>query len=324
MPTDRRFRILIAEPDDFPTESLELLSSVGELQLGRTSSLALGLEFNSFDVVFVRLAEMLEPVQLDQSSESRKVKILVSPTTGLDHIDLEWCAREGIDVVSLRGEIEFLRTVRATAEHTLALTLALHRNLIPAVNSTLSGNWNRDAFRGSEIAGSTVGLVGLGRLGQMMASIYEALSARVIGYDPDSSAWPESVERMETLRDLLTRSDIVSLHASYVRGMQPILGAVEFESMKPSALLVNTARGGLVDEQALLNALKKGEIEGAALDVLNHEPPLGISPLIEYAQQSHRLIVTPHIAGNTRESRSRAEKFVTQKVVEKLVSVGLR
>lgn len=315
LPTDWVPRILIAEPGDFPEEASHQLSQVGSLQSGRTVDGPLALEFEHFDVVFTRLASRVETVPIPPSTNPR---ILVSPTTGLDHIDLDWCGDNGIEVVSLAGEAEFLRTIRGTAEHSLALTLALLRNLVGAVESVREGEWNRDDFRGREISGSTVGIVGVGRIGTMMAAIFNDLGASVIGYDSGSVVFPDELGRVHSLHELLGASDIVTLHANYRRGQAPIMGQEEFARMRPGAVLINTARGGLIDEGALIGALETGRLGGAALDVVEGEPDVARRDIVEASRRLPNLIITPHVGGNTYESRERVELRMTERVIQLL------
>ena len=146
-------------------------------------------------------------------AQATRCRILATPVTGLDHIDLAACRELGIRVVSLRGEVEFLRTVRATAELTVALTLALLRHIPQAVAAVQAGHWDRDQFRGQELYGKTIGLVGVGRLGSLVAGYFRAFGADVLGYDPRADFPSQLCTRVGDLDELLRRSDIVSIHA---------------------------------------------------------------------------------------------------------------
>jgi len=313
-PTERRPRLLIAEPRDFSAEALGLLRDAAEVELDASVPLTRALA--DYDVLWLRLGHRLDAEAL---AAARRCWVVATPVTGLDHIDLAACAARGIRVLSLRGETAFLRQVRATAEHTLALTLALLRHLPAAHGAVLQGHWERDRWRGSELFEKTAGLVGMGRLGSITAGYFRALGMRVLGYDPRPDFPHEAAERVETLEALLARADLISLHLSYGPETHHLLGAAQLAAMKPGAVLINTARGGVVDGAAVLAALRSGRLAGAALDVLEGEPQVGADhPLIAYARDHDNLVLTPHLGGNTRESFVKTEVFLAGKVVAAL------
>lgn len=319
--TDARspIRILIAEPLDFSPRALAILQQTGIVDVRSTDGTQLCHAFQNYDVVWIRLASRITAEMLGAQPRCR---VLAVPTTGLDHIDLEACRTRGVRVVSLRGEIDFLRMVRATAELTLALALALLRRLPAAAQSVTSGVWNRDLFRGGEIFEKTVGIVGVGRLGTLAAGYFRALGAKVLGYDPRPDFPHDAAQRVDRLHDLLQESDIVCLMVRYDESTRHLLGPTEFAAFKPDAILVNTSRGGVVDENALLAALSTGRLTGAALDVLDGEPNITAAhPLVIYAQTHSNLLIVPHIGGNTLESLQKAETFLAGQVVAALESV---
>jgi D-3-phosphoglycerate dehydrogenase len=313
-------RILIAEPLDFCPEAVRILRSAGEVTLRGTDRAGLADALREFDVVWFRLAHRIDREMIDRATRCR---ILATPVTGLDHIDLTGCAERGVRVISLRGETDFLRQVRGTAELTLALALALLRRIPAAAAHVLGGGWDRDQFRGRELFGHTVGLVGVGRLGQIVAGYFRGLGMDVIGYDPRPDFPHESARRVDSLGELLAHADVVSLHVSYDGSTRHLLGSTELAAMKPGAILINTSRGGVVDDRALLHALEEGRIAGAALDVLDGEPNIGTEhPLVAYARRHGNLLIVPHIGGNTVESFAKTEIFLAGKVVEALRSAA--
>ncbi len=314
-------RVLVAETGDFPAEAVEILASAGEVVLGDVSGPALRAAFAEFDGVLVRLATRIDA---DLLGDDPRCRVLGVPTTGLDHIDLEACAARGIAVVSLRGEVEFLRTIRATAEHTISLVLALLRNLVPATRSVLDGRWARDEFRGREISGRSIGVLGMGRLGTIVAEVLVAMGANVVGYDVRSDWAVPGVDRAPDVGDLLRRSSVLTVHIPYAPGDRPAVGAAELALLPAGAYLVNTSRGGVVDDAALLAALRSSHLAGAALDVLHGEPDIGANPLVEHAREHDNLVLTPHIGGNTYESLERVEVFIARKVVEALATAPAR
>jgi D-3-phosphoglycerate dehydrogenase len=312
-----RIRILIAEPKDFSPRAVSVLEQLGEVTLSECGREELRAAFREYDVVWFRLAHHVDETFFEQPV---RLRVLATPVTGLDHIDLEACRRSGVRVVSLKGETEFLKSVRATAELTIALTLALLRRIPEASASVVAGQWNRDEFRGRELFGRTAGLVGVGRLGTLVAGYLRAFGMDVIGYDPRPDYPYEVARRVDRLDDLLSQSDIVSLHVGYDDVTRHLIGATELGKMKRGAVLVNTSRGGVVDEAALLAALDAGQIAGAALDVLDGEPYVRPDhPVILYAAKNPRLLVVPHIGGNTKESFRRTEVFLAGRVSQALL-----
>jgi D-3-phosphoglycerate dehydrogenase len=309
-------RILIAEPLDFSPEAVRILKETGEVYLRQLTQNELRIALKEYDVCWFRLAHRIDRTMFNGGL---RCHLLATPVTGLDHIDLEACAEHGIEVISLRGETDFLKDVRATAELTIALTLALMRHIPEAAASVKHGIWNRDLFRGRELFGKTAGIVGMGRLGKIVAEYFKAFGMTVLGYDPVSE-FPERVaRRVSSLTELLEESDVVSLHVPYAPATRHLIGREELALMKKESILVNTSRGGVIDEDALLEALRSARLQGAALDVLADERFItGEHPLIQYARRHRNLLVVPHIGGNTSESFEKTEVFLARKVVEAL------
>ena len=175
--------------------------------------------------------------------------------------------------------------------------------------------WEREQFRGRELFGKTVGIVGMGRLGRIVAGYFQAFGMKVIGYDTDLRDFPEDIDRTDDIHRLLSRSDVVSLHVPYSPATRHMLGDIELRHMRPDAILLNTSRGGVVDEAALAEAIAEKRISGAAVDVLDNRFR---SPLIELSRSTDRVLITPHIGGNTQESCAKTDVFLAKKVVEVL------
>jgi D-3-phosphoglycerate dehydrogenase / 2-oxoglutarate reductase len=311
-----RPRVLIAEPDGFSSRAVETLRRAADVDLERASRADLERAFQEYDVVWLRLAHRIDAELLGTAP---RTKILATPVTGLDHIDLDACKARGVRVVSLKGEVEFLRHVRATAELTVALALALLRKLPAASRSVSDGRWDRDLFRGTELFERTAGIVGVGRLGAIVGGYFKAFGMQVIGYDPRPDRAPEITAWAESLAELLERADVVSLHVCYDATTRHLIDETALRAMKPTAIIINTSRGGVVDDRALLRALEERWIAGAALDVIEGEPNIGHGhPLVAYARRSTNLIITPHIGGNTEESFAKTELFLAERVVESL------
>jgi len=309
-----RLRILNAEPDGYCDEARAVLERCGELVAKSLSREALLQEVADADVLIVRLAHEVDAELL---AAGRRLKAVVTATTGLDHVDLEEARRRGVAVISLRGESEFLRSVPATAEHTWALLLALTRRIVAARHAVTLGRWDRDALRGHDLAGRRLGLLGLGRIGRLVAGYGRAFAMDVRAFDPHAPDGLDGVARAASLPALLAESDVLSIHVPLDATTEGLVGAAELAALPPGALLVNTSRGAVVDEAALLEALRGGRLAGAALDVIPGEREAGrraASPLIAYAAERENLLITPHIGGATYESMARTEVFVAQKL----------
>jgi D-3-phosphoglycerate dehydrogenase len=313
-------RILVAEPEGFSARAVEILRKAGDVELRRVPAEAIGETLRAYDVFWFRLGFQLRGASLP---ERPRCRVLATPVTGLDHVDVEVCRARGIRVVSLLGETEFLRTVRATSELTLGLALALLRRIPAAFDAVCDGRWTRDPFRGRELFGKTVGVVGMGRLGTLVAGYFRAFGMEVVGYDPRPDFPLGAARRAGSLRELLAVADVVTLHVTYGAATHHLIGRAQLAAMKPEAVLVNTSRGAVVDDAALLDALVAGRLAGAALDVLEGEPAIGTGhPLVAYARSHDNLLVVPHIGGNTWESFEKTEIFLAGRVVDALAEAG--
>jgi len=308
-------RILNAEPVGYSTEARAILTKLGEVDEVLLTREELLAQVGDFEVLIVRLGHQVDCELIDAG---RRLKAIVTATTGLDHIDVSYAYSKGVVVLSLMGEGDFLETVSATGEHTWALLMALLRRIPQAFVSAKNGEWNRDAFRGYELNGKRLGLVGLGRIGRKVARYGLAFGMNVFAYDPYAHEWVEGVERLPDLGTLLSSSDVLSLHVPLNDQTAVMIGFNQLAPLPDGAILVNTSRGDLVDEAALVAALESGHLAGAALDVISHERQperRQHSPLLAYARAHCNLLITPHIAGATHESMAKTEIFMAQKLV---------
>ena len=304
--------IAITEPARMSSEAIGLLRQCGDLRLLDESALHDVLE--EADVVWVRLKHLVDSKFM---SAAPHLRVIVTPTTGLNHIDLDAAERRGIRILSLKGEIDFLKEVRATAELTIGLMLALLRQIPEAARHVREGGWERDLFRGNELYGKTVGVIGYGRLGRIVASLLLAFGCKVLAADP--GARKEDLAPGVTLlsqEELLPRADLVTIHVNLKQENRGFFGAEAIRQMKAGGWLINTSRGELIDEQALLTALETGRLSGAAVDVLQDEHRLldHSNPLVSYAAKHPNLIITPHIGGCTVESMQKTEVFMAEKL----------
>jgi D-3-phosphoglycerate dehydrogenase len=303
-------RILCPEPDSFSAKGLALAASRAELVARRMNQAAFETAAPDFDAVLVRFNTRVRGELLQRAS---RLQAILSPTTGLDHIDMTGAQRLGVKVFHLRGQKRFLKAISATAELTIALMLAVLRKLPAAVESTRAGHWEPGPFRGREAAGKVLGLVGGGRLGSKVARVGVALGMRVLVYDPLVMRLPAGVVRVDSLQEVLSKADILSLHVPLIPETVHLIGASQFAIMKPGSVLVNTARGAVVDTPALLDALHSGRLAAAAVDVVEDEESIlrgGNHILIDYAHQHDNLLITPHIGGATYEAVEKTDVFI--------------
>jgi D-3-phosphoglycerate dehydrogenase len=254
-------------------------------------------------------------------ARAERLRVIASRTSQLRHLDVEEAARRGIEVLSIEPDAPALRETTSTAEETIALLLALVRNIPWAFGAVKEERWERVRYGGRELRGKTIGLVGFGRLGRMVAGYAQAFGMRVVAHDP-YVAEDDLVERgvePVSLERLLRESDVVSLHCTWSAATRGLIGARELEVMREDAVLVNTARGEITDEAALLGALESGSIAGAAVDTLAGELPDGGhlvgNALVEYARAHENLIVLPHLGGATREATERTQLFISERLV---------
>jgi D-3-phosphoglycerate dehydrogenase / 2-oxoglutarate reductase len=307
--------ILVSESTGFSEKAAESLGRAGNLILAELDRGTLLSAVKKADVVWVRLRHRIDA---EVMAAAVRLKMIVTPTTGLNHIDVDEARRRGIQVLSLRGETEFLEDIRATAEHTMALIFSLLRRVPAAVAHVKNGNWNRDLFKGSELYGKTVGVVGYGRLGRLVARYLRGFETRVLATDPNvTTALVPTEVTLVGLKHLLQESDIVTLHVNLCDKTLGFFGREQFAAMKTGAWFVNTSRGEVVDETALLDALRSKQLAGAALDVLGGEHLKGIKdhPLVAYALANSNLIITPHIGGCTTESMEKTEYFLASRLL---------
>jgi D-3-phosphoglycerate dehydrogenase len=246
------------------------------------------------DGIVIRSGTQLTAEVLDGQ---QRLKAIVRAGVGVDNIDVAAATRLGIVVMNTPGG----NTV-STAEHTMALMLSLARNVARANDSLKSGKWERNKFTGTQLEGKTLGVIGLGRVGLAVAKRAQGFGMTVLGFDPFLSADKAlefGLESVARLDDIWGRADFLTLHTPLTAETRNLIGAREIGLMKPTVRIINCARGGLIDEPALSEALSAGKVAGAAIDVFDPEPPPGDHPLIGLPQ----VLVTPHLGASTEEAQ---------------------
>jgi D-3-phosphoglycerate dehydrogenase len=315
---------LHVEPAAYGPEArriLERVANVDYVEVADRDALVAEIARAPYQVLVCRLGLAIDATVM---AAAPSLRFVVTPTTGIDHIDVEHAAERNIRIISLRGEVEFLETIRSTAEHTFALLLALVRRIPEVHASVLQGSWERgDPARLDELAGKTLGILGVGRLGRMVAGYGLAFGMRVLGHDSDARQFDRAAPGIipVLLDELIARSDVLSIHLPLTADTRGFLDAGRIARMPRGSILVNTARGELVDERALLAALESGHLAGAALDVLDGDSRWsGTSPrdhaVIEYARHHPNLLLSPHVGGFGRHSLARARQFIATKLAD--------
>lgn len=239
-----------------------------------------------------------------------RLQVIGRAGVGVDNVDVEAATQRGILVVNAPDGNSI-----AAAEHTIALMLSLARHIPQAHASLHLGHWERNKFVGVEVTGKTLGVIGMGRIGSEVARRGRGLQMQVLAYDPYLSAEHAARSGIEIadLDTLLSRADFITLHVPLTAGTRGLIGARELALIKPAAFLINCARGGIIDEPALHQALQEGRLAGAALDVFSSEPPFD-SPLLD----NGRVITTPHLGASTREAQVAVAVDVARQILDVL------
>lgn len=245
-----------------------------------------------------------------------KLKVIGRAGIGVDNVDIEAASRHNVMVMNTPRANSV-----ATAEQTMALMLAVSRNTVPAHNSLAAGNWDRSRYVGSELDSKTLGIIGFGYIGRLVARRAQAFGMKIIAYDPyvPEEVAAEMDAQLLSLPDLLAQADIITLHSIVTPETINLINAATIAQMKDGAVIINVARGKLIDEQALANALDSGKVAAAALDVYQQEPPLG-SPLIGLVNVLH----TPHLGASSKEAQRRVAEEMVEQVAEALRGTDFR
>jgi D-3-phosphoglycerate dehydrogenase len=256
-------------------------------------------------------------ITADALEGNRRLKAIVRAGVGTDNIDKDAATRHGIVVMNTPGG-----NTLSTAEHTIALMLALSRNIAPAYESLKGGKWERNKYMGTQVAGKTLGIVGLGRIGVAVAKRARALEMNVLGYDPFMSrdrAKELGIEPVETVAEMLPRVDYLTVHTPLTDETRGLVGAAQLEKMKKGVRLINAARGGIYEEAALAEGLKSGKVGGVALDVYATEPCTD-SPLFGLPG----VVCTPHLGASTEEAQTQVAVEAVELLVAYLTTGAIR
>ncbi len=308
-------KILVSDP--LSEEGLKILRDIKEFQVDVKTELkpeALKEIIKDYDALIVRSSTK---VTKDVIEAAHKLKVIGRAGVGLDNVDLEAATQKGVIVMNTPAG----NTI-STAEHTMSMILALSRNIPQANASTKKGEWKRSKFMGVELYGKSLGIVGFGRIGREVAKRALSFGMNVLAFDPFLSrevAEGLGVSVVE-LKDLLQNADYITVHTPLTEETKHMISGVEFALMKKSARLINCARGGIIDEAALVDAIKEGKISGAAIDVFEKEPVAPESELLKL----DNVVVTPHLGASTEEAQVNVAVEVSEIVRDALLGRGIR
>jgi D-3-phosphoglycerate dehydrogenase len=308
-------KILIS--DALSEEGVKILSAVKDFQVDVKTDLkpeALKEIIKDYDALIVRSATK---VNKDIIGSAAKLKVIGRAGVGLDNVDLSAATQKGIIVMNTPGG----NTI-STAEHTMSMILSLSRNIPQANASTKKGEWKRSKFMGVELYGKILGIVGLGRIGKEVAKRAASFGMKILAYDPFLSrevAEPLGIEVVE-LKELFERSDYITVHTPLTEETRHMISGAQFASMKKGVRVVNCARGGIIDEKALAEAVKEGKVAGAAIDVFETEPVPADSELLKL----DNIVTTCHLGASTEEAQVNVAIEVAECVRDYLTGRGIR
>ena len=287
------FKVLVT--DALSRDGLDFLASQPDVQTDVRTGLKgeeLADAVRQSDALIVRSGTQ---VTADVLASPGRLRVVARAGVGVDNIDLEAATGAGVLVLNTPDA----NTI-STAELTMAHMLALSRKVVPACVSTKSGEWQRKLFQGTQLAGKTLGIVGYGRIGRTVAERALAMKMRVIAYDPFFPGTPSGeVEFCDSVDTLVPQCDILSVHAPLTPDTEGIIAAAQLALAKPALIVINCARGGIIDEAALADAIRSGQVAGAGIDAFSTEPPTG-NPLVGL----ENVLVTPHLGASTVEAQA--------------------
>jgi len=297
--------------DKMADEAIELLKNAGhDVTFYEMDADKLPLEISKYDALMIR-GRTKAIADVVNAGAKGSLKVIGRAGIGVDNVDLETAAKNGIKVVNAPTG-----ATASVAELTIAHMLSLSRHITKADATMKNGEWAKKQLKGNELHGKTLGLIGCGNIGKLTAKYAQMFNMEVIGYDPFISMEDmkkDGIKKKDDLEDVIKNADFISLHLPHIPQTHYIVNEEMLSKMKPSAYLINCARGGTVDEKALYNALKNGTIAGAGIDVFENEPPKD-SPLLTL----DNVVLTPHLGANTKEGQIRAGTVCAEQIIKVL------
>jgi len=304
--------IINFEPDNFSPAAKQLLQQKAGYAEVTWDDFEQSTFVQQASVIIVRFKKYLDAATL---AAFPNLSVIVSATTGTDHIDVAYCNTHNIKILCLKPYQDFLKTIPSTAEHCFALMLSLLRNIPAAAASVKAGNWQRQLFWGYQLKNKKLGIVGMGRTGTLMAKYAAAFDMQVCYYDPYVTA--ETYDKTNSLAELIEGCDIISLHVHLTEDTVNLINNSLAASFSYNKYLLNTSRGRIVDEEFVCSLVKQQKLAGIATDVLATEmDDITQSPLYKAMQEGYNVLITPHIGGATYDALHSCEEFICTKLVE--------
>ncbi len=293
--------------DKMAEEAVQVLKKAGhDVTYNEMDASTLVKEIGKYDALMIR-SRTKAVKEVIEAGVKGNLKVIGRAGIGVDNVDIETAGKHKIPVVNAPTG-----ATASVAELTLGHILTLSRNIAYADKTMKKGEWAKKTLKGFELDGKTLGLIGTGNIGKYTAKLAKCFGMKVIGYDPfisKENMKKDGIEKVDEVTQIMEKSDYISLHIPHIPATHHIVNEEMIGKMKPSAYLINCARGGIVDEKALYNALKNGKIAGAALDVYEKEPPEK-SPLFEL----DNVVMTPHIGANTKEGQIKAGTICAEQI----------
>jgi len=251
-----------------------------------------------------------------------QLKVICTASTGTNHIDVKYCEEMEIEIISITKDYQVINAITSTAEHTLALMLSLIRKIPTSFHSVRDGNWDWEPYVGRQMNSLTIGIIGYGRLGKLMAKYCDALGMEVLLHDPYVFSFGGNIERNKQpveLDELLERSDVISLHVHVTDETREMINKNTISKMVKRPYLINTSRGEIVNEDDIIDALRSEDLQGYATDVIRDEfGDIKNSKLVEFSMNpNNNVVITPHIAGMTKEAQEIAYHWAIDKLEKK-------
>lgn len=311
--------ILILESEYYSQISIDSYKDVGNVYFNYDDN----IDYSEITILVVRLNYVIDKKFLLKFT---KLKVIVSPTTALTHIDVECCDLMNIKVYSLQNCKELIESVTSTSELTIGLIISLLRYIVKSHNSVITDNlWNRDIFRSRQLSRMKLGIIGIGRIGGHVAKYAKSFGMSISAYDPyqTDSRFEKLQVAKSSLESILSDSDIITIHANLRSDNFNLISYDEIKLMKPGVLLINTARGQLMDEQAVCEGIVSNKIGGIAVDVLESEHKdihWSNSPFVNLARNGMNVLITPHIGGCTTDAMHITEDHMSKLIISKIKS----
>ena len=306
-------KVLYTGPEKGRDVVAEQLGAAYSVVLAEATPESIGAHLS--DAVAVLDASMRVPLRGAMLDSAAQLRLIVTATTGADHIDGAALEKRGIPLLTLKGQHDVLRELTPAAELSWLLLMACARKLRPAIRHVEEGGWNRELFPGIMLNGKTLGVIGCGRLGKWMARYAQAFGMQVLGFDPHNQEWPAHL-RPVPLEELLQHAHFISIHVHLSDETRGMLGAAQLAQVKRGAIIINTSRGAVVNEDALIAALDDGRIAAFGADVLEGEPDIQATRLWQYAQRHPECIITPHIGGFSPDALEVVLRFSARRIAD--------